>query len=174
MSSDAVGSLPLVTMSMSGPASPDQIRQLPTPDLALRLLESLVKGSTVNANNTMRGAERAFEFTKEPDRDFLLERLSDAWAWLESHGLIGPDSKNTTSASQRVTTAGRELAKDKAALSKLWASQRLAGSLDSLLEAKVRPIFNLGDYETACFAVMKAVEVEVRRVSGLDSAIIGV
>lgn len=159
---------------MSGPVPTDQIRQLPTPDLALWLLESLVKGGTVNANNTMRGAEQAFEFNKEPDRDFLLGRLSDAWAWLEARGLIGPDSKNTTSSWQRVTTAGRELAKDKKALSKLWASERLAGSLDPLLEAKVRPIFNLGDYETACFAAMKAVEVEVRRVSGLDSAIIGV
>jgi len=161
-------------MSMSGPVPTDQIRQLPTPDLALRLLDSLTKGGTINANNTMRGAEQAFEFNNEPDRDFLLERLADSWAWLEAHGLIGPDSKNTTSSWQRVTTEGRELAKDTAALSKLWASERLAGTLDSLLEDKVRPIFNLGDYETACFAALKAVEVEVRRISGLDSAIIGV
>jgi uncharacterized protein (TIGR02391 family) len=66
------------------------------------------------------------------------------------------------------------MAKDTDALSKLWAGERLAGSLDPLLEEKVRPIFNMGDYETACFAAMKTVEIEVRRVSGLDSAIIGV
>lgn len=56
----------------------------------------------------------------------------------------------------------------------LWASQRLAGDLHPILEEKVRPIFNLGDYETACFAAMKAVEVEVRRVSKLEDAVIGV
>ncbi|OLZ51154.1 TIGR02391 family protein [Amycolatopsis coloradensis] len=122
----------------------------------------------------MRGAEHAFEFNHEPDRDDLLDRLSDAWAWLESHGLIGPHGRNTTSSWQRVTRVGRELVKDKAALTTLWADERLAGALDPQLEAKVRPIFNLGDYETACFAAMKAVEVEVRRVSGLDSTIIGV
>jgi uncharacterized protein (TIGR02391 family) len=163
-----------MTMSMSGPVPTDQIRQLPTPDLALRLLDSLAKVGTINANNTMRGAEQAFEFNNEPDKDLLLNKLSDAWAWLEAHGLIGPDTKNTTSSLQRVTTAGRELAADKNALNKLWASERLAGSLHPVLEEKVRPIFNTGDYETACFAAMKAVEVEVRRASGLDNGMIGV
>jgi uncharacterized protein (TIGR02391 family) len=163
-----------MTMSMSGPVPTQQIRELSTPDLALQLLSSLSGGATINANNSMLGAEQAFEFNHEPDGPFLLERLSDAWAWLESHGLIGPDPKNTTSSWQRVTSAGRELAKDPDALTKLWAGDRLAGSLAPMLEEKVRPIFNLGDYETACFAAMKAVEVEVRRASGLDSAVIGV
>lgn len=161
-------------MSMSGPVPADQIRQLPIPDLALRLLDSLAKGGSINANNTMRGAEQAFDFNDEQDSAFLLERLCDAWAWLEAHGLIGPDPKNTASSFQRVTTAGRELAADKKALNKLWASERLAGSLHPALEEKVRPIFNLGDYETACFAAMKAVEVEVRRASGLDNSLVGV
>jgi len=163
-----------MTMSMSGPVPTAQIRQLPTPDLALRLLDSLIEGGTINANSTMRGAQQAYEFNNENDIDFLLGRLSDAWAWLEAHSLIGPDTHHTTSSWQRVTTEGREMAKDTDALSKLWAGERLAGSLDPLLEEKVRPIFNMGDYETACFAAMKTVEIEVRRVSGLDSAIIGV
>lgn len=170
-----MGSLPLVTMSMSGPVSTDRIRHLPTPDLALRLLQSLAKGNgIIDANTLLRGAEQAYQHNQEKDVDFLLGRLSDAWAWLEAHGLIGPGARNTTTSWQRVTTAGRELATDTKALSKLWASERLAGSLHPVLEEKVRPIFNLGDYETACFAAMKAVEVEVRRASGLDSAIIGV
>lgn len=120
----------------------------------------------------MRGAEQAFG--NESDADELLGRLSDAWAWLESHGLIGPSARNTASVWQRLTRAGHEAKADAAALTKLWAGDRLAGSLHPILEERVCPIFNLGDYETACFAAMKAVEVEVRRLAGLDNAVIGV
>ncbi|WP_241847791.1 TIGR02391 family protein [Streptomyces sp. CB02009] len=37
------------------------------------------------------------------------------------------------------------------------------------LEDTVRTNFDLGDYETACFTAMKAVEVAVRNASGLDN-----
>ncbi|RBY76879.1 TIGR02391 family protein [Blastococcus sp. TF02-09] len=161
-------------MSMSGPVEPELIRQLPTAELALHLLTTLAKGRTVNANSTLRGAEQAFVYNREPDVDLLLGRLSDAWAWLESRGLIGPAIRDTGSAWRRLTAAGQELAQDAAALPKLWGGERLAGALDPVLEDKVRPIFNLGDYETACFAAMKAVEVEVRRAAGLGDSVIGV
>jgi uncharacterized protein (TIGR02391 family) len=161
-------------MRYSGPVSTHLIRQLSTPELALRLLESLENSGTINANNMLRGAEQAFSQNGENDIESLLGRLSDAWAWLEAHSLIGPDTKNTTSIWQRVTSDGRELAKNPTALAKVWAGERLAGVLDPALDEKVRPIFNLGDYETACFAAMKAVEVEVRQAAGLDSSVIGV
>lgn len=38
----------------------------------------------------------------------------------------------------------------------------------------MRPIFFLGDFETAAFAALKAVEVEVRRLSHFDDSDIGV
>lgn len=162
-------------MSMSGPVDPGQLRQLPTPEVALRLLDALAAGAdTVNAASTLRGAQQAFTFNHEPDIEFLLSRLSDAWAWLEAHGLIGPSVRDTSTTWLRLTREGRELAHDMAALPKLWAANRLAGSLDPALEAKVRPIFSLGDYETACFAAMKTVEVEVRRAAGLNDSVIGV
>ncbi|QFZ20594.1 TIGR02391 family protein [Saccharothrix syringae] len=162
-----------MTMRMSGPVPADEIRRLATPELALRLLASLGAGD-VNANNTLRGAEQAFEHNQEPDVTELLGWLSDAWAWLEAHGLIGPSARNTTSAWQRLTRAGHEAKADAAALTRLWAGDRLAGSLHPILEERVRPIFNLGDYETACFAAMKTVEVEVRRLAGLENSVIGV
>ncbi|WP_333742739.1 TIGR02391 family protein [Streptomyces ardesiacus] len=161
-------------MRYSGPVPTDQIRQLPTPELALALLKSLGVGHTINANNVMRGAEHAFQHNDEPDVEELLTRLSDAWAWLVAHGLIGPHPRQTDSSWQRVTSAGRELAEDPHGQAKLWASDRLAGILDPAIEEKVRPIFNIGDYETACFSAMKAVEVEVRSASGLDASLVGV
>ena len=161
-------------MSFSVPVPTDQIRQLSTPELAMALLRSLGAGQTVNANNMLRGAEQAFDQNNEQDKDHLLARLADAWAWLEARGLIGPHPKNTSSVWQRVTSAGRELGGDPQGQAKLWSADRLAGKLDATLEDKVRPIFNLGDYETACFAAMKAVEVEVRTASGLDAALVGV
>ncbi|MET9445465.1 TIGR02391 family protein [Streptomyces sp. NPDC006610] len=161
-------------MRYSGPVPTEQIRDLPTPELAMALLQSFGDVATINANNMLRGAEQAFDQNGERDKDHLLGRLSDAWAWLEARGLIGPHAKNTDSSWQRVTTDGREIAKDPSGQAKLWAADRLAGVLDPALEAKVRPIFNLGDYETACFAAMKTVEVEVRAASGLDASLLGV
>lgn len=108
------------------------------------------------------------------DGDALLARLADAWAWLESHGLIATHHKNgLTGQWQRVSESGRELLRDPNAVTKVWAADRLAGDLDPLL-GSTRTNFALGDYETASFAAMKAVEVEVRRVAGLPNETLGV
>ncbi len=74
---------------------------------------------------------------------------------------------------QRVSETGRDLSKDPNAVTKVWAADRLAGDLDPLLVSS-RSNFALGDYETASFAAMKAVEVEVRRVAGLPNEMLGV
>lgn len=41
----------------------------------------------LHAHNTFNQAMLAYQ--PESDRQFLLDRLSDAWAWLEARGLIG-------------------------------------------------------------------------------------
>lgn len=103
-----------------------------------------------------------------------LARIADAWAWLESHGLLSMHHTNgPTGHWQRVTKSGADLAADPNALTKVWADDRLAGDLHPSLSS-ARSNFALGDYETASFAAMKAVEVEVRRVAGLSNDIIGV
>ncbi|MEU6449967.1 TIGR02391 family protein [Streptomyces sp. NPDC046979] len=163
-----------MTMRYSGPVPTEQVRELPTPELAMALLRSFGDGRTINANSMFRGAEQAWQSNGERDVDALLSRLSDAWAWLVARGLIGPHHRQSDSSWKRVTRLGRELAGDPDSMAKVWAADRLAGTLDPTLEEKVRPIFNLGDYETACFAAMKAVEIDVRAAASLDSSVLGV
>ena len=166
---------PLKVARMWLPLIPwEEIRNLPLPDLALRLLatQSEVDGP-INPNNTLRGVEAALGETPQTDGDRLMSRIADAWAWLESHGLIGPSAKNTQSVTQQLTETGRELALDTGAISKVWASDRLSGDLHRGLLSG-RSNFALGDYETASFAAMKAVEVEVRRVARLPNEVLGV
>lgn len=148
----------------------DDVRNLPLPDLALKLLGTL-GGGTVMSNTTFRSFEGALRDDRQPDGARLMDRLSDAWAWLESQGLLGPATQ-TTSNQQRVTTLGKEIADDPKAISKLWAADRLSGDLHPELSS-ARSIFALGDYETACFAALKAVEVEVRRVAKLPNELLG-
>jgi uncharacterized protein (TIGR02391 family) len=150
----------------------DDVRHLPLPDLSLQLLRSL--GSEPNFNNIIQGFRQrgGYETPEPPDLGYLLNRLSDAWAWLESHGLVGHSTKSPQSNWSRVTTAGVELAEDPNAVAKVWACDRLAGELHPALSS-ARSNFALGDYETASFAAMKAVEVEVRRVAGLPNQDLG-
>lgn len=151
----------------------DDVRNLPLPDLSLNLLRSL--GTEPNFNNLIQGFKQrgGYDQPAPPDLEDLLARLSDAWAWLESHALIGHSSKNPQGNWSRVTSAGKVLLEDPNALSKVWADDRLTGDLHPALSS-ARSNFALADYETASFAAMKAVEVEVRRVAGLPNELVGV
>jgi uncharacterized protein (TIGR02391 family) len=151
----------------------DDVRNLPLPDLSLRLLKSL--GTEPNFNNLIQGfkSRAGYGEPQLPDLATMLDRLSDAWAWLESHALVGPSAQSPPGGWHRVTTAGAEVASDPNAVAKVWAADRLAGALHPALSS-ARSNFALGDYETASFAAMKAVEVEVRRVAGLPNELLGV
>jgi uncharacterized protein (TIGR02391 family) len=157
---------------IQGPVPPEQIRQLPTEALGLLLLGHLARGNRdqLHMLDVMNAAYQGY--VTEPDRQLLWDRISDAVAWIESRGLVGPTVG--LGSAQRVTARGREIAADADALTKLFAEDRLAGELDPALEAKVRLSFAAGDYETACFTAMKEVEVEVRKAGGFDNSRIGV
>lgn len=159
---------------MSTPIPYDDIRNLPLPDLAFRLLGTL--GESPNFNNLIQGIKNAGRYgeSRPADLDALFDRLSDAWSWLESHALIGPSSSNPQTGNwQRVTCQGEVLLKDPNAVTKVWAAERLSGDLVPALSS-AQSNFALGDYETAAFAAMKAVEVAVRDAAGLPNELVGV
>jgi uncharacterized protein (TIGR02391 family) len=74
---------------------------------------------------------------------------------------------------QRLTAAGRESAADEHALNKLWAGERLAGKFDQVLASALNN-YHFGDYQTACFAAMKEVEIADRSAARLGNDVIGV
>ena len=164
----------VMEMKKFGPVEPDLLRTLPVTEVALRLLRQLSKGSTTCANNVFRGAQQTWEYNGEPDTDHLLTKLSDAWAWLVAHGLLGPDPTQTSGGWVRLTTRGRELAARDDAIQAVVAEDRLAFQLHNKLGSRVRPVFMLGDYETAAFSAMKQVEVRVRELAGLPADLVGV
>ncbi|MFF4179592.1 TIGR02391 family protein [Streptomyces sp. NPDC001750] len=155
------------------PAVPaDQLRELPTRDAALVLLQYLAKADSFPQYGATIGTARE-AFRGEPDSVALLSRLSDAWSWLEAHALLSR-APGQSDGFRQLSRDGRHLAQNPQGLAQFEARGRLSGPLHPALDGTVRTNFHLGDYETACFAAMKAVEVAVRDASGLDSSLVGV
>lgn len=154
------------------PVNQEQIRELPTQDLALAFLQmfaSEMDPENFNIHSLFREADQVW--FRNQDKALLTGRMSDAWAWLIAHGLLGPSTFQE--GWFRLTASGYEVAADRAALSSVWASERLSGQLEPELEAKVRPIFNSGDYATACFVAMREVEIIVRKAAALEAKWVG-
>ncbi|MFJ5610624.1 TIGR02391 family protein [Streptomyces sp. NPDC093221] len=153
------------------PVPADQLRQSPARDVALLLLRNLARGGLLQYGGTMGSARQTYQ--EEPDTDALVNRLSDAWTWPEADALLSRVPGQSENFRQ-LSRDGRDLAADPQGKARFEARTRLAGPLHPDLEKTVRTNFDLADYETACFAAMKAVEVAVRDASGLDDSLVGV
>ncbi|MDQ3821295.1 MAG: TIGR02391 family protein [Acidobacteriota bacterium] len=93
--------------------------------------------------------------------------------WLEARGLVVQNPEQSSSDARIVSRAGKRVLQQ-ASLDEILAAERIGLSLHPRLEGRVRPIFLLGDYETAAFKAMKEVEVRVRELSGLPDDLVGV
>ncbi|MFL0564637.1 TIGR02391 family protein [Microbacterium sp. 179-I 1D1 NHS] len=148
------------------------LRRASTEDIALGLLRGFGgEGATVNGYNLMNGAQQ--QFSSEPDTVALVGRVGDAWAWLVANGCVG-QGLHSSGNWMRVTQQGARVAERPDAALHLQAEKLLAGDLSPQLLRTAKPAFARGDFETAAFAAMKAVEVEVRTLSGLPDSLVGV
>jgi uncharacterized protein (TIGR02391 family) len=159
-----------MSMSYSTTPTAEQLRVLPTPELAMLMLASL--GEQPNPNNILRAHEQAHSRNGEPDIDALMQRVSDAWAWLVANALVGPHHRNTSSEWYQVTDRGRDLASS-GSVATLLAEQRLPDDLHDLL-GEARSQFRAGKSEIGVFAAMRQVEVRLRELSGAGNDMIGV
>lgn len=143
-------------MGEAGRLNAEFLRSATTSEIAMELLRRLVgDGESISAWNTINTVRN----TNNGDEE-LLQRLSDAWAWLAAQGFVGPSTSQPNGGWQRVTTAGREAATSEYGAARAWAEERLSGGLlDELHSA--RSNFERGDYDTSVFSAFKAVEVRV-------------
>lgn len=148
------------------------LRQGTTEDVALHLLRSFGgEGAAVNSHTLLVMTQQLFD--GEPDAAWLTGRVGDAWAWLVAHECVGP-SIHTSTHQMRVTQQGALIAQRPDAPLHLQAERLLANDLSPQLLQSAKPAFARGDYETAAFAAMKAVEVTVRTLSALPDSLLGV
>jgi uncharacterized protein (TIGR02391 family) len=146
----------------------EQVRALPVDLLALEVLKDALANDEWNSRNWLLGAQQGGEYSAE-----AIRALNETWEWLHNHGLVAMDRTNNSHTAIVVTRLGQEFA-DGGNVARLRANARLAVDLHPILEPLVRPQFLMGEYEMAAFAGMKAVEVRVRTMSGLDDSMIGV
>ncbi|MET7949074.1 TIGR02391 family protein [Micromonospora sp. NPDC005324] len=140
----------------------DEIVALPLDELALLVLGDADRTGAWNWRSWLLEARQAG--VKRSDAALA---LSEAWNWLESHGLIAWDLGSDTDKSFAISRKGRQLLQD--GLRWLRAVERLDVELVPALERVARPQFLRGDFELAAFAAMKEVEVQVRAKAGLGT-----
>ena len=143
------------------------IIELPIESLALIVLENFVASNAWNRKNWLLSAKSALGNGRH------MHVLAEAWAWLESRALVAPDPESSSAEARIVTRVGLR-AIQLSSLQEVLAAEQIGLKLHPNLEGKIRPIFLLGDYETAAFKAMKEVEVRVRELSGLPQEWIGV
>jgi uncharacterized protein (TIGR02391 family) len=143
------------------------IIELPLESLALAVLENYANADSWNRDNWLKAAQTAL------GRGPHIHALAEAWAWLEARALVAPKPDQSATGARIVTRAGKRAIRQ-GSLQEILAAERIGLDLHARLEGKIRPIFLLGDYETAAFKAMKEVEVRVRELAGLPNDLIGV
>lgn len=155
-------------MPIEGKINIDQetIVDLPINKVAYFVLKNFSECNSRSLHNWFLGAKREYG-----DGEHMLA-LSEAWSWLVSKGMVVKNPDSIDSRSYLLSRTGLK-ALDNQSFEKILAAEKIELNLHPILNEKIKPIFLMGDYETACFRAMKEVEVRVRELSGLPQDEIG-
>jgi uncharacterized protein (TIGR02391 family) len=100
------------------------------------------------------------------------QALLEAWAWLESEGILIRDA-DPTGHSFFISRRGRRLRSQQDLSVYRKASLLPKGQLHPLLASKVYPAFLRGEYDTAVFQAFREVEVSVRTAGNFAADSVG-
>ncbi|MEX0834065.1 MAG: TIGR02391 family protein [Actinomycetota bacterium] len=154
-------------METSWELSADDVTVLPVDVLAMATLRDFVDGEGWSAWNWMKGAEAHFGA-----RSVAVKALAEAWAWLNSRGLVARDFRRSSADAVFVSRIGHRALAD--GLQEVRAVAELQMELHPILEGKVRQTYMVGDYDTAVAKAFKYVEIRVRKAIGAPNSLVGV
>lgn len=151
----------------------DQALELSVERLAMLLLRAVDQHHSICNRHNVTLPDAWREHFAQPKGHEFLAAISEAFSWLERQGLVAPDP-GQSGEWMIVTRRGKDLLADDHALANLLASSRLALELHDRLGARVRQLFESGDFEMAVVRAMREVELRVRDLSGLPQSLVGV
>lgn len=110
----------------------------------------------------------------DPRRDEVALAITEAWNWLEVQGLLIPAPGMNGTNGFRVLSRRAARMQKPDDISQFAKSRRIAkDTLHSRIAEKVWSAFMRGEYDTAVFQAMKAVEVSVREAGGFAASDLG-
>lgn len=152
--------------------SPDEAAVLPTSQLAMILLGKIEAvwhlGNWFNERNQWDGL---------PLRGETALAWAEAWAWLRQNGLVIAKPGESSAHGVQLSRLGRDLNRriqDGSSVLADVESRRLVSQVTAAELERARGYFISGDFETAPFSAMRAVEIAVREQAGLPDELIGV
>ncbi|MEV6013753.1 TIGR02391 family protein [Streptomyces sp. NPDC051976] len=149
--------------------APQDAVELPVDELALIVLQDIVKTNAWNSYNYCLHYTQDVTYRSHGQ---AVNAVAEAVDWLRAHGMLATKPGETSGNGIFVTRRGHQaLTQDIPAVRSI---NRLQENLHPLIEVKARRQFLLGEYENAIFVAMKAVEVRVRTLGGFPHDAIGV
>jgi uncharacterized protein (TIGR02391 family) len=177
--------------------SPEEIKRIPSERLGVLILHRLdeVSPHQAHLNNFVNECLAEWERTSatpsvaavyysqdlRQGNDDLVEKISDAWAWLEHQRYLGPDPHQRPGSEWRaITSRGKEVLRTPVedALARIRAGHLLGEDLHPRIEKQARGPWNEGDFATAIFNSAREIEIAVgeqlppqkRKLYGVDVA----
>ena len=143
---------------------PEVVSQLPVDELALQVLLDLLATKQWNEHNFLLGVSRSYSGE-------AAEAIAEAYMWLKAKAYVARPPDGGSDNAIFVTRSGRRVA---SGIDTLRVEERLRVGLHPVLDRAVRRQFLLGEFEQGVFVAMRAVEIRVRRLSGLGDDVVGV